>query len=712
MTFLHKLAQRLARLRTALIMAVVATIACEIPLRQSDPSGDVALLQLSPQTVTLGTDQIAQFVVVGFTSTGDTAHFSVTWSASGGSIVDTSTIGGRHYVDYKAPSQPGQYEVIIQITAAGPSARRAVAELSATSTAAGLSDSAVVNVTAVPVASVGVSPSAVGATVGDQAQFTATLQDVNGNVLTGRVVTWASSNTGVATVNGSGLVTAVAAGLSIITATSEGKNGTAGITVTLTPAAVASVSVAPASTSVAVGQTVQLTATPRDASGNVLLGRVVTWVSSDVSLATVSSSGLVTGVAVGGVTITATSEGQSGSSAVTVLAPVASVGVSPASPSVIAGQTVQLTATPRDASGNALTGRVVTWGSSNTAVATVNGSGLVTGVAAGSATITATSEGRSGTAAVTVTPAPVASVSVSPASASVTTGSAVQLTATPRDASGNALTGRVITWASSNVAVATVSGSGLVSGVASGSATITASSEGRSGTSAITVTPPGSNPWPNAPAGWTTLLDTPFSIAGSDTQNGPEGWYYYSGASLISDPTAPLSPSSVMQIVFPVGLTAGNGGGSVSRLSGNRTSHYVGFWTKVNSDFENPKGFKQGWYPAGDNFGYALIIEGENQGSAAWTMRLEGNGMNAPSNVVGKKFTPGVWHQIEILWDAPTHVLKFWMDNVLVGNHTLPSWSDTFTYWRFIPVWGPNLPNEHSTVANYFWVDHCIVKAP
>jgi hypothetical protein len=114
-------------------------------------------------------------------------------------------------------------------------------------------------------------------------------------------------------------VTAVAAGLSIITATSEGKNGTAGITVTATPVAVASVSVSPASANVTAGQTVQLTATPRDASGNVLLGRVVTWASSNGALATVSNSGLVTGVAAGAVTITATSEGQSGSSTVTVL---------------------------------------------------------------------------------------------------------------------------------------------------------------------------------------------------------------------------------------------------------------------------------------------------------------------------------------------------------------------------------------------------------
>ena len=168
----------------------------------------------------------------------------------------------------------------------------------------------------------------------------------------------------------------------------------------------------------------------------------------------------------------------------------ASVTATPASASVNEGSTVQLTATPQDGNGNPLSGRVVTWASSNTSVATVSSSGLVTGKVAGSATITATSEGQSGTAAITVVHVPVASVTVSPASGSVPAGSTLQLAATPKDASGNALTGRTITWSSSNTAVATVSSSGLVSGVVAGSATITAMSEGQSGTAAITVTPP------------------------------------------------------------------------------------------------------------------------------------------------------------------------------------------------------------------------------
>jgi uncharacterized protein YjdB len=167
--------------------------------------------------------------------------------------------------------------------------------------------------------------------------------------------------------------------------------------------------------------------------------------------------------------------------------PVASVAVSPASASVPVGQTVQLTATPTDANGNPLTGRVMTWVSSAPAVATVSASGRVTAKAAGSATITATSEGKSGTAAITVTLAPVASVTVSPAPASVTVGQTVQLTATPKDANGNSLTGRVVTWTTSDAAVATVSASGLVSGLVVGTATITATSEEKSGNSVVTV---------------------------------------------------------------------------------------------------------------------------------------------------------------------------------------------------------------------------------
>jgi hypothetical protein len=170
---------------------------------------------------------------------------------------------------------------------------------------------------------------------------------------------------------------------------------------------VATVDVAPPSAIVAVGGTVQLSAALKDAGGEPLFGRTVTWTTGASAIADVSSSGLVTGKGAGGpITITATSEGVQGTASVTVTAtaePVATVEVTPGSVNLVVGGTVQLTATPKDAAGLPLNGRTITWGTNASGVATVSGSGLVTAMGAGPATITATSEVKSGTASVTVT---------------------------------------------------------------------------------------------------------------------------------------------------------------------------------------------------------------------------------------------------------------------------------------------------------------------
>src|SRR5207244_1126771 len=202
-----------------------------------------------------------------------------------------------------------------------------------------------------------------------------------GNPLTGRTVTWQTSDGTIATVDATGLVTGKALGGPVtITATSEGKAGTAAVTVT--PIPVATVAVTPPTASIVVGATVQLTATPKDATGNPLTGRTVTWLSGDATIASVEASGLVTGKALGGpVTITATSEGKSGSAAVTVTPiPVATVDIAPPSSSIQVGGMVALTATPRDANGNPLTGRTITWQSNSSGVASVDGGGLVRGL--------------------------------------------------------------------------------------------------------------------------------------------------------------------------------------------------------------------------------------------------------------------------------------------------------------------------------------------
>jgi len=120
----------------------------------------------------------------------------------------------------------------------------------------------------------------------------------------------------------------------------------------------------------------------------------------------VDGNGLVRGVSAGPATITATSEGKGGAATVSVTpAPVASVDVAPPSATIQANGTVQLTATPRDASGNALGGRAVAWASSAPAVATVSSNGFVVGMQSGTANVNATSEGVTGTSVVTVQPA-------------------------------------------------------------------------------------------------------------------------------------------------------------------------------------------------------------------------------------------------------------------------------------------------------------------
>lgn len=146
-----------------------------------------------------------------------------------------------------------------------------------------------------------------------------------------------------------------------------------------------------------------MTAILRDAAGVVLTGRPVVWSSSDNSKASVSPDGVVTGIAVGSVTISASSEGKSGSFALTVsLVPVATITVTPTTPTVIAGGTRQLAATTLSAAGATLTGRAIAWSSSNTSVATVSSSGLALGVSPGNAVISATAEGITGSATITV----------------------------------------------------------------------------------------------------------------------------------------------------------------------------------------------------------------------------------------------------------------------------------------------------------------------
>ena len=412
----------------------------------------VGSVTVAPQSASIRTGKTATFVATVKDSLGNVVtNRVVSWSSSNSGV---ATVNGG---------------VVTGVT---------VGTATITATSEGKSGTATINVTAIPVASVVVSPPTKSMLSTQTFSLSVTVTDSAGNVVTDRGVAWASNNTATATVSATGAVTAFAPGTATITATSEGKSGSSVITVTQVPVGI--VVVQPARDSLGPGTTVQLTAITEDSAGGVLNGRAVSWGSSNPAVAQVSSSGLVNAVALGTATITASSEGKSGTSAITVYTPVASVAVAPATATILVTQTKQFTATAKDAQGNTLAGRTITWTSSNPAAATVNSSGVATAVGVGTTTITATSEGKSGTATLTVNPVPVASVSITPASPdTVFIGYTTQLTAVTKDSAGGILTGRVVTWQSANTAIATVNASGLVTGVVAGNTSIIATSEGK-----------------------------------------------------------------------------------------------------------------------------------------------------------------------------------------------------------------------------------------
>ena len=341
--------------------------------------------------------------------------------------------------------------------------------------------------TAPDVVEVAVAPLTASVVVGSTLPLQATVRDASGQAITGPTIIWTVQDTGVAKVSPAGVVTARAVGSTQVAASAHGKSGRAAITVS--PVPVASVSVSPARVDLAPGAQATLAATAYDAAGRALDGRALVWASSNTAVVTVDAVGSITAVAAGAATITATSEGITGSSAVSVTIPaVATVAIEPARVTLQRNMTASLTPTLRDANGNVLTGRAITWKSSDTTIARVSSTGVVTALRLGAAAITLTSEGKSASASVTVTTGPVNRIAVSPGSVDdLRDGHAVQLTATALDANGDVIPGAVFTWHSNSTYVATVSSTGRVTGEHSGTTIITATFSGTVGSVNVRV---------------------------------------------------------------------------------------------------------------------------------------------------------------------------------------------------------------------------------
>jgi uncharacterized protein YjdB len=252
---------------------------------------------------------------------------------------------------------------------------------------------------------------------------------------------WVSSNPAVAAVSSTGEVTGVSGGSTVITYTTDG-GCSADVTVSVFGAASIT-----GGTEVCAGSIITLT-------GNGTAATVDPWVSSNPAVAAVSSTGEVTGVAVGSTVITYTTDGGcSADVTVSVFGAASIVGGT----EVCAGSSINLT-------GNLTPAGVDPWVSSNPAVAAVSSTGEVTGVSGGSTVITYTTDGGC-SADVTVT---VASIT---GATEVCAGSIITLT-------GNGTAATADPWVSSNPAVAAVSSTGEVTGVSGGSTVITYTTDG------------------------------------------------------------------------------------------------------------------------------------------------------------------------------------------------------------------------------------------
>jgi plastocyanin len=380
------------------------------------------------------------------------------------------------------------------------------------------------------------SPATGTVEVGGTFQLTAIAKDGIGNELNGLpAATFISGDPAKATVSAEGLVTGVAAGVVTIRAVlaTAGVTDTATAALTVTPRAnppapplsFASLALTPDAGTVAAGGTLQLQAWPCDPSGAALSGLPAPgFTSSDPTKATVSAAGVVTGVAAGTATITASltwgGATRTASTVVTITEVVPATaavrgsraGFAPLTATVAAGGTVTWTMDGEEEHDVVWEGAAPAGG--NIPRMDKGASASRTFASAGTYAYHCSRHGEPGSVVVKTAQAasPVfTSLGVSPSSGSVQVGGTLQLAATPRDQNGAAMAGLpAATYATSDATKATVSASGLVTGVAAGTpsitATVTAGGTTRTATASVTVTTAAPPPPPVAS---TATVSTP-----------------------------------------------------------------------------------------------------------------------------------------------------------------------------------------------------------
>ena len=309
--------------------------------------------------------------------------------------------------------------------------------------------------------------------IDDTVQLSAFVHDQNGQVMPEVQIWWASSETSVAAINTTGMVTAARNGRVAVIASVGAVSATAEITVAQE---VAEVRVSPsADTLVALKDTVRLVGQARDANGHLIEGANFNWSSTDAMVASVDISGLVTAARDGRATVIAQAGAVSANVEILVEQEVAEVTVSPSADTLFAfGDTVRLTAEASDANGHEIEGLTFSWRSSNPRVVVVNTSGLLTAARNGRVAVIASVGPVSATAEITVAQE-VAEVRVSPSGVTlVALEDTVRLVGEARDANGHLIEGARFNWSSTDASVASLDITGLVTAARNGRAAVIA----------------------------------------------------------------------------------------------------------------------------------------------------------------------------------------------------------------------------------------------
>ncbi|MGY3942052.1 beta strand repeat-containing protein [Aeromonas tecta] len=300
---------------------------------------------------------------------------------------------------------------------------------------------------------------------------------------------WLSNNPTVLSVDNKGKITALDVGDATVIATIQGITGQT--TVSAVNLAVSQIQIIPATVQLAIGTTTKLTAIATFADQSTQdISTQAAWLSSNPAVATVDNTGLVTGVAAGTVTLSATLLGVTATTSIQVNnASVTALQVIPAVSTIALGTKSQLQAIATFSDGS--TQDVSTqaqWSSSNPVIASVDSQGKVTGAGIGQASITATLGSVSRSVSITITNAIATSLQVIPPTASLPVGGKLQFqaVATFSDNSSQDVTSQV-SWNSSDINVATIDLDGEATAVNTGGANISAVFHGVSSNTVLLV---------------------------------------------------------------------------------------------------------------------------------------------------------------------------------------------------------------------------------